>query len=69
MKFSTQITIQFTERKGRFLSMLLGALGASLLGNMLAGKGINRAGEEFIRANHPKDLQSKRIFNTAPSLN
>ena len=49
--------------------MLLGALGASFLGNMLAGKEINRAGEEFIRANQPKDVQSKRIFNTAPSLN
>ena len=33
------------EQKGGFLSMLLGALGASLLGNILAGKGINRAGE------------------------
>ena len=28
------------EQKGRFLSMLLGTLGASLLGNLLAGKGI-----------------------------
>ena len=33
------------EQKGGFLSMLLGTLGASLLGNLLAGKGINRAGE------------------------
>ena len=33
------------EQKGGFLSMLLGTLGASLLGNILAGKGINRAGE------------------------
>ena len=32
------------ERKGGFLSMLLGTLGASLLGNLLAGKGIVRAG-------------------------
>ena len=32
------------EQKGGFLSMLLGTLGASLLGNMLAGKGIVRAG-------------------------
>ena len=32
------------ERKGELLSMLLGTLGASLLGNMLAGKGIVRAG-------------------------
>ena len=40
--------------------MLLGTLGASLLGNILAGKGINRAGkvrginragEDVIRAN------------------
>ena len=32
------------EQKGGFLSMLLGTLGAILLGNMLAGKGIVRAG-------------------------
>ena len=32
------------EQKGRFLSMLLGTLGASLLGNVLVGKGIKRAG-------------------------
>ena len=32
--------------------MLFGTLDASLLGNMLAGKGINRAGEGFIRAGH-----------------
>ena len=30
------------EEKGGFLSMLLGTLGASLLGNMLTGKGIVR---------------------------
>ena len=33
------------EQKGRFLSMLLGTLGASFLGNLLTGKGIYRAGE------------------------
>ena len=32
------------EQKGGFLSMLLGTLGATLLGNLLAGKGIVRAG-------------------------
>ena len=32
------------EQKGGFLSMLLGTLGASLLGNLLAGKVIVRAG-------------------------
>ena len=32
------------EKKGGFLNMLLGPLGASLLGNLLSGKGIVRAG-------------------------
>ena len=32
------------EQKGGFLSMLLSTLGASLLGNLLAEKGIVRAG-------------------------
>ena len=38
------------ERKRRFLSMLLGTLGASLLGNLLAGKEVMRTGEGRIRA-------------------
>ena len=32
------------EQKERFLSMLMGSLGASLLGHLLSGKGIVRAG-------------------------
>ena len=32
------------EQKGGFLSMLLGTLGASLLGNVLTGRGIVRTG-------------------------
>ena len=32
--------------------MLLDTLGASLLGNILAGKGINRAGEGIVRAGY-----------------
>ena len=32
------------EQKGGFLSMLLRTLGATLLGNLLTGKGIVRAG-------------------------
>ena len=31
------------EQKGGFLSMLLGTLGASLLGNLLTGRGVYRA--------------------------
>ena len=47
--------------------MLLGTLGASLLGNLLAGKRIyragkgkeiNRAGEEIVRAVHGRPLSS-----------
>ena len=44
------------KRKGGFLNMLLGTSGASLLGNLLAGKGILRVGsankkrEGFVRA-------------------
>ena len=33
------------EQKGGFLGMLLGTLGASLLGNILTGRGINRPGK------------------------
>ena len=33
------------EQKGGFLSMLLGIVGASLLGNLLTGKGIHRVGK------------------------
>ena len=40
------------ERKGGFLSMLLGTLGVSLLGNMLAGKGVIRAGERTARVGY-----------------
>ena len=38
------------EQKGIFLSMLLGTLGASLLGNLLTGKRINKKGKEINRA-------------------
>ena len=38
------------EQKGGFISMLLGTLDASLLGNLLTGKGIIRADEGTIRS-------------------
>ena len=42
--FTKAIKDETKEQKGGFLSMLLGTLGASLLGNLLSGKGIARAG-------------------------
>ena len=41
---------EIKEQKGGFLSMLLGTLGASLLGNLLSGKGINKKGDGIQRA-------------------
>ena len=38
------------KQRGGFLSMLLGTLGASLLGNLLSEKGLAHAGEEIVRA-------------------
>ena len=38
------------EQKGGFLRMLLGTLGASLLGNLLTGRGVIRAGKCTVRA-------------------
>ena len=62
---SETIQNEAKEQKGGFLSMLLGTLGASLLGNILAGKGINRAGEGVIRAgygNKRQDHKNKMDF-------
>ena len=42
---SKTIENEIKEQRGGFLSMLLGTLAASLLGNLLTGKGIIRAGE------------------------
>ena len=51
------------EQKGGFLSMLLGTLGASLLGNMLAGKGVMTAGEGTARVGYGSKKSSfKKVF-------
>ena len=47
---SETIQHEAKEQRGGFLSMLLGTLGASLLGDILSGKGGIRAGERTIRA-------------------
>ena len=43
------LTNRWSEQKGRFLGMLLGSLGANLLGNLL-DKSTIRAGEGTIRS-------------------
>ena len=56
------------EQRGGFLSMLLGRLGASPLGNLLTrkgidragkGKGIHRAGEGIVREGEENKLDFK----------
>ena len=56
------------EQKGGFLSMLLGTLGANIIGNLLTGKGMVRAGSGRPLSSA---LQNKknRIFNTTSSFN
>ena len=53
---SETIQHEAKEQRGGFLSMLLGTLGASLLGDMLSkgfsGKGVLRAGEGTTRASY-----------------
>ena len=51
------VQTEIKEQKGGFLSMLLGTLGASLLGNLLTGKGafharkrVNKKGKGIYRA-------------------
>ena len=51
------------EQKGGFLSVLLGTLGATLLRNLLSGKGILRAGsgnkgKGIVRAGFGRPLSS-----------
>ena len=56
------------EQKGGFLSMLLGTLGASLLGNLLTGKDVVRAGygnnkgKKVVRAGYDNNSQNKMDF-------
>ena len=68
------------EQKGGFLSMFLGTLGASLLRNLLTGKGIVRAGSGYkkgkgiVRAGTGRPFSSvsqkkDEIFNATSSFN
>ena len=44
------------KQKGGFLSLLLRTLGASLLGNLLSGKGTVRAGEGMLKAGYGSSI-------------
>ena len=63
---SETIQHETKEQRGGFLSMLLGTLGASLLGDLLAknlsGKGTVRAGEGTIRAGYGSKRSSLKNF-------
>ena len=49
------------KQKGAFVGMLLGTLGASLLGNILTGKGATKGVEVVIRASDEFIKADKRI--------
>ena len=63
---SETIQHEAKEQRGGFLSMLLGTLGASLLGDMLSkrlsGKSVIRAGEGRIRAGYGSKRPSLKNF-------
>ena len=57
-----QCKMKLKNKKEDFFSMLLGTLVASLLGNILVGKGINRAGEGIVivvYGNKTQDYENK----------
>ena len=63
---SETIQHESKEQRGGFLSMLLGTLGASLLGDILSkvlsGKGVIRSGEGIIRAGYGSKRSSLKKF-------
>ena len=62
IEVSETIQHEAKEQRGGFLSMLLGTLGASLLGDILSGKGVIRAGEGTIRVGYGSKKPSLKIF-------
>ena len=56
---SKTIVNETKEHRGGFLSILLGTLGACLLGNLLSGKGIVRAGDGIVRAGEGSGSKKK----------
>ena len=65
---SEKVKNEAKKQKERFLRMLLGTLGANLLGNLLTGKEVILAGEGTIRAGEGT-IRSGQNFNAASSCN
>ena len=67
--------MKLKKQKSGVLSMLLGTLAASLLGNILTGQGINTAGEgrriviAGYRNKKKVEKTTKLIFNVVSSFN
>ena len=68
-RITESVQNEIKKQKGGFLSMLLGTLGASLLGKLLTGKGvnkkvkgINRPGEEIIRTGEGNNMDFQYRF-------
>ena len=63
-RVSETIKYEAKEQKGGFISMLLGTLSASLLGNMLEGKGVIRGAEGAARVGYTSKRSSikKKLF-------
>ena len=59
---------EIKEQKGGFLSMLLGTLGASLLGDLLTGKGAFQARKRVNKNAGEEQVKVIWIFNTASSF-
>ena len=67
---SKTIENETEEQRGGFLSMLLGTLGASLLGNLLTGgKGVMRVGDGIVRAGEGSGSKKKKFAITFSSIN
>ena len=71
---SETIQHEAKEQRGGFLGMLLGTLGASLLGDILSkslsGKGVIRAGKGTIRAGFGSEGSSlKNFYSSTTSCN
>ena len=61
--------MKLKDKKGRFLSMLLGTLGASLSGDILLGKGVIRAGEGTSKVGYGSKRPSLIKIDSTTSFN